>query len=182
MVVSSLNAAALDKTESGCALKSINIPSKLNKRKVVDEILGMKDCKDEELKSILMSLVSTVNKTPRLVEILGDFLRGRNLNPTSDKSFLNSDVIEECYSSMKNEIILRYGQCFTSDRVLSAIVFGDSLKLKEEDTLSAIEQSIISNPLVAFNVDKDSIYLVESSLMMLWCTVKRKDKQIWLNR
>ena len=60
LVVSALNAATIGKTRPGRVLKSINIPSKLNNRKVIDEILGMKDCKDEDLKSILMSLVSTV--------------------------------------------------------------------------------------------------------------------------
>jgi hypothetical protein len=96
------------------------------------------------------------------------------LNPACDKSFLNSHFIEEFYSSMKNEIMVRYGPRITSDRVLSAIVFGDSLKLKEEDTLSAIQQSIISNPLVAFNADDGVIQVVESSLMMLWCAAKQE--------
>lgn len=157
LVVSSLDASALKKTNYGRALQAINVPSKLNPTRVLDEILGMKDCKDETLKSILKSLVSIVNKTPRLVEILVDFLKEKNLNPSSDKSFLNSDVIEECFSKIKNEILKRYGQRMTSDRVLSAIVFGDNLKLKDENTLNAIAGSIISNPLESFNIDLDSI-------------------------
>ena len=108
----------------------------------------MEHCQDKELKVLLMKVVNTLNRHPRLVETLVFYLKDKNINKDSTISIVDCSFMHDLLDYLFKRTVELYAPK-VNEQVLSAIVFHrpESLNPNDKETSEAILSSVISNPI-----------------------------------
>ena len=91
----------------------------------------------------MRNIATTVNKIPRLVQFMREYITEQKFLQ-GDALLTNKEFVKNLFDYCGERIDMRYGprDFILTDKILSAIVYGDNLKLDDEDTLSGILNSI----------------------------------------
>lgn len=180
--ISSLTDSPIGETNSGRAVIPLILPNRLNNTEIVNNIFEFNNYNDADT-LLLRNVASTVDSIPRLVEFMRSFIKNQKLEQKEDIPLIIDNLfINNIFLFCAKQTDIRYKAMMNNlnNKVLSAIIFGDNLDLKEKETLDAIELSLISNSLSQFNRKFAVIEKVQTSIMMLWRATKSHDYELSL--
>jgi hypothetical protein len=173
-----LSDAPIGVTNSGRFSTALHLPNRLNCKDIVDKVFEMCNCDDEE-RLLMENIATTVNSIPRLVEFMREFiiLQQQNQQRDLNTQLINEIFVNNLFNDCATRIDERYKpQTFSlSDKILSAIVYGDDLELNNKDVLNALSVSLISNSLDVANRLTAHIKKVQTSVLMLWRFTNNKN-------
>ena len=118
-------------------------------------------------------IAATVNNLPRCVEIVNNFIIAKR--SISIPLIIDATFVKSLYDDLLINMKGKYANptCLPSN-LLSAIIFGDGVKLNDRVTSDAIGDSVITNSLVKFR-QEGYLLRVETSLVMLRVITSRDE-------